>query len=33
MWGSIFGIAFTLITHPISMSIFMEQIKEAPFLK
>ncbi len=33
MWGSIFGIAFTLITHPISMSIFLEQIKEAPFLK
>jgi len=33
LWGALYGIAFTLILRPESLSIFKEQIQHVPFLK
>ena len=32
LWGALYGIAFTLLTQPSSLSVFLEQVKKAPFL-
>jgi membrane associated rhomboid family serine protease len=33
LWGALFGIAYMLVFHPSCISIFLEKIQEAPFLK
>lgn len=33
LWGALYGLAFTLILHPESLRIFLDQIQHAPFLK
>lgn len=32
LWGALYGLAFTLIFHPESLRIFLDQIQEVPFL-
>lgn len=32
LWGSLYGLAYTLLIHPESWSIFIEKIKHPPFL-
>ncbi|MBK7689837.1 MAG: rhomboid family intramembrane serine protease [Bacteroidetes bacterium] len=32
LWGALYGLAFTLIFHPESLRIFLDQIQNAPFL-
>lgn len=33
LWGSLYGIAFTLLVKPVSLSLFFESIQHPPFLK
>lgn len=33
LWGALYGIAYVMIFHPTSLSIFLTQIQEPPFLK
>lgn len=32
LWGSLYGLAYTLLFHPESFSIFIEKMKHPPFL-
>jgi membrane associated rhomboid family serine protease len=33
LWGALYGIAFTLLTKPISLSVFVYEVMHPPFLK
>ena len=33
LWGALYGVAFTLLIHPESLSIFMDLVQHPPFLK